>query len=203
MKLLHIDSSVLGDNSVSRSLTAGIVAQQKALHPGLEVTYLDLAQQPLQHLSPAHIGAMFGHPPADTAVQADIASGAAHLDALMAADIIVIGAPMYNFSLPTQLKAWIDRMLVAGKSFKYSETGVPVGLLAPGKKVFIASSRGGVHSAGSPTAFLDHQEPLLKAALGFIGLTDVTIIRAEGVAIPDLKPAALAAAQAQIAALAA
>ncbi len=203
MKLLHIDSSVLGDNSVSRSLTAGIVAQQKALHTGLEVTYLDLAQQPLQHLSPAHIGAMFGHPPADTAVQADIASGAAHLDALMAADIIVIGAPMYNFSLPTQLKAWIDRMLVAGKSFKYSETGVPVGLLAPGKKVFIASSRGGVHSAGSPTAFLDHQETLLKAALGFIGLTDVTIIRAEGVAIPDLKPAALAAAQAQIAALAA
>ena len=80
---------------------------------------------------------------------------------------------------------------------------MPVGLLAPGKKVFIASSRGGVHSAGSPPAFLDHQEPLLKAALGFIGLTDVTIIRAEGVAIPDLKPAALAAAQAQIAALAA
>ena len=202
MKLLHIDSSVLGDNSVSRSLTAGIVAQQKALHPGLEVSYLDLAQQPLQHLSPAHIGAMFGHPPGDAAVLADIASGTAYLDELLAADIIVIGAPMY-FSLPTQLKGWIDRMLVAGKSFKYSETGVPVGLLAPGKKVFIASSRGGVHSEGSPTSFLDHQETLLKAALGFIGLTDVTIIRAEGVAIPDLKPAAIAAAQAQIAALAA
>ncbi len=203
MKLLHIDSSVLGDNSVSRGLTAGIVAQQKTLHPGLDVTYLDLARQPLQHLSPAHIGAMFGHPPADTAVQADIATGAAYLETLFATDIIVIGAPMYNFSLPTQLKSWIDRMLVAGKSFKYTEAGVPVGLLPAGKKVYIASSRGGVHSAGSPTAFLDHQETLLKATLGFIGLTDVTIIRAEGVAVPDLKPAAIAAAQAQIAALAA
>jgi FMN-dependent NADH-azoreductase len=203
MKLLHIESSVLGENSVSRGLTAAIVAQEKTLHPGLEVTYTDLAAAPVQHLSPAHIGAMFGHPPSDTQTQADIATGAGFIDALFAADIIVIGAPMYNFSIPSQLKAWIDRVLVTGKTFKYSEAGVPVGLLPAGKKVIIASSRGGVYSDGSPTAFLDHQETLLKGALSFIGLTDVTFIRAEGVAVPDLKPAAIAAAHAQIAALAA
>jgi FMN-dependent NADH-azoreductase len=203
MQLLHIDSSILGANSVSRGLTAEIVARQKALHPGLEVTYLDLTEQPPLHLSPAHIGALYGHPPSDPAVLADIAAAAPFIDNLFAADIIVIGAPMYNFALPSHLKAWIDRVLVAGKTFKYSEAGVPVGLLPPGKKVFIASSRGGVYSGDSPTAFLDHQETLLKSSLNFIGLTDITIIRAEGVAVPDLKPAAIAAAQAQIAALAA
>jgi FMN-dependent NADH-azoreductase len=203
MKLHHIDSSILGANSVSRSLTAEIVARQKSLHPELEVSYLDLAEQSPQHLSPAHIGALFGHPPSDPAVVADIAAAAPFIDELFAADIIVIGAPMYNFTLPSQLKAWIDRILIAGKTFKYSEAGIPVGLAPPGKKVIIASSRGGIHSEGSPTAFLDHQETLLKGALNFIGLTDITIVRAEGVAVPELKPAAIAAAQAQIAALAA
>jgi FMN-dependent NADH-azoreductase len=203
MKLLHIDSSVLGANSVSRGLSAAIVERQKALHPGVEVTYLDLAAQPPLHLSPAHIGAMFGHPPTDAAVLADIAASAPFIDGLFAADIIVIGAPMYNFTLPSQLKAWIDRVLVAGKTFKYGADGVPAGLLPAGKKVIIASARGGAYSEGSPVAFLDHQETLLKAALTFIGLTDITVIRAEGVAVPDLKPAALANAQAQIAALAA
>jgi FMN-dependent NADH-azoreductase len=203
MKLLQIDSSILGANSVSRSLTAEIVARQKALHPGLEVNYLDLAEQSPLHLSPAHIGALYGHPPSDPAVVADIAAAAPFIDELLAADILVIGAPMYNFTLPSQLKAWIDRILIAGKTFKYSEAGIPVGLVPPGKKVIIASSRGGIHSEGSSTAFLDHQETLLKSALNFIGLTDITIIRAEGLAVPALKPAAIAAAQAQITALAA
>jgi len=203
MKLLHIDSSVLGANSVSRSLTAEIVARETALHPGLEVQYRDLAVNSPLHLSPAHIGAMFGQAPTDPAVIADIAAAAPFIDELFAADIIVIGAPMYNFTLPSHLKAWIDRVLVAGKSFKYNEAGVPVGLVPPGKKVIIASSRGGVYSEGSPIAFLDHQETLLQAALNFIGLTDIAVIRAEGVAVPALKPGAIAAAQAQIAALAA
>ncbi|MDE8347597.1 MAG: NAD(P)H-dependent oxidoreductase [Acidocella sp.] len=199
MKLLHIDSSVLGANSVSRGLTAAIVAKETALHPGLEVTYIDLAAATPMHLSPAHVGAMFGHPPSDPAVQADIA--VPYADQIMAADIIVIGAPMYNFTIPSQLKSWIDRILVTGKTFKYGADGVPVGLVPAGKKVFIASSRGGAYAEGSPVAFLDHQETLLKAALGFIGLTDITIIRAEGVAVPALKPAAIAGAEAQIAAL--
>lgn len=201
MKLWHIDSSVLGENSISRQLTADIVARQKALNPALEVSYLDLAATPVGHLSPAHIGAMFGHPPADAATQADIALGASFLDALFASDIIVIGAPMYNFGIPTQLKAWIDRILVAGKTFKYGENGAPVGLVPAGKKVIVASSRGGLYSEGNPAAPYEHQESHLKAALGFIGLTDVAIIRAEGVAVPDLKPRAIANAEAAIAAL--
>jgi FMN-dependent NADH-azoreductase len=199
MKLLHIDSSILGSNSISRKLTASIVQRQKALHPGLEVTYLDLAAVAPMHLSPAHIGAMFGTAPTDPAVIADIAASAPFIDQLFAADIIVIGAPMYNFAPPSQLKAWIDRVLAAGKTFRYGADGVPVGLVS-GKKVFIASSRGGAYHEG-PLAALDHQEAYLKAALGFIGITDVTVIRAETMAVPDLKPAALAAAEAQIAAL--
>jgi FMN-dependent NADH-azoreductase len=203
MNILHIDSSILGANSVSRALSAAITAKQIALHPGATVTYRDLAATPAAHLSPAHIGAMFGHPPTDAATLADIDTGAAILDELFAADIIVIGAPMYNFTVPTQLKAWVDRILITGKTFKYNEQGAPVGLLPASKKVFIASSRGGQYTPGNPAAPLDHQETFLQAALNFIGLTDITIIRAEGVAVPALKDPAIAGAHAQIAALAA
>jgi len=202
MKLWHIDSSVLGANSASRQLTAAIVARQKSLNPGLEVEYLDLAANPAGHLSPAHIGAMFGHPPEDAATLADIARGQGFIDSLFVADIIVIGAPMYNFGLPTQLKAWADRVLVAGKTFKYGPDGVPFGLVPAGKKVYIASTRGGLYGPGSPTAALEHQESHLKAMLAFIGLTDVTIFNADGQAIPDLKAQSLATAQAEIATLA-
>ncbi len=202
MKLLHIDSSILGANSVSRGLTAALVERQKALHPGLEVTYLDLAAAAPMHLSPAHIGAMFGTNPTDPAVIADLTAGAPFIDQLLTADIIVIGAPMYNLAPPSQLKAWIDRVVVARKTFRYGDDGAPIGLVPPGKKVFIASTRGGAYHEGALAA-LDHQEAYLKAVLGFIGLTDVTVVRAETLAVPDLKPAALAAAQAQIAALAA
>jgi FMN-dependent NADH-azoreductase len=203
MKLLHIDSSVLGANSVSRGLSAAIVERQKALHPALEVTYLDLAAQPPLHLSPAHIGAMFGHPPTDEAVVADIAASAPFIDGLFAADIIVIGAPMYNFSVPSQLKAWIDRVCVAGRTFQYGVNG-PEGLLQKGKKVFIASSRGGVYTGDSPAAVLEHHETYLRGVLGFIGLTDVTVVRAEGLNLgEEAKAAAIAKAKAEIAMLAA
>jgi FMN-dependent NADH-azoreductase len=202
MKLLHIDSSILGDNSVSRSLSAAIVQKQRAIHPGLEITYLDLAANTPMHLSLAHIGAWSGNTPSDPAVQADLAATSAYIDDLFAADIIVIGAPMYNFAIPTQLKAWIDRVLVAGKTFKYGANG-PEGLLPAGKKVFVASSRGGAYAQGTPTAFLDHQETYLKGALAFIGLTDVTFIRAEGVAMPDLRAGAIDGAHAEVAKIAA
>lgn len=202
MKLWHIDSSVLGENSASRKLTAAIVARQQALHPRLEVEYLDLAANPVGHLSPAHIGAAFGHPPEDAATLADIARGQGFIDTLFAADIIVIGVPMYNFGLPTQLKAWADRVLVAGKTFKYGADGQPVGLTPAGKKVYIASSRGGLYGPGQPAAALEHQESHLKAMLGFIGLHDVTIFHAEGLAIPDLKAQSVAAAHAEISQLA-
>ena len=205
MKLLHLDSSILGPNSASRVLSAQIVARQKALHPGLEVIYRDLAADGSVHLSGAHVAAWQGAPVEDRVLGEDLAKGGAYIDELFAADIVVIGAPMYNFTIPTQLKAWIDRVVVAGKTFRYSETGTPVSLLPGGKKVFIASSRGGAaYGEGAPAAFLEHHETYLKGILGFIGLTDVTVIRAEGLAMgPDARAAALAGAQQEIQALAA
>ena len=204
MKLLHVDLSILGSHSVSRLLSAEIVDQQRRLHPGIEVIYRYLAADPLMHLSPAHIAAFQGAAPADSAIEADIASGGKVLDELFASSIIVIGAPMYNFAISSQLKAWIDRLVVAGRTFRYTEKGVPESLLPKGKKALIASSRGGSYAQDSQAAFLDHQESYLKAALGFIGITDVTIIRAENIGKgADARNAALAAARQEISALAA
>ena len=181
MKLLHLDSSILGSNSVSRALSAEIVAREQALHPGLEVTYRDLAADQGLHLSGAHLAAFQGGAVDNAALGADLAAGGAYLDELFAADIIVIGAPMYNFSVPSQLKAWIDRVVVAGKTFRYGPNGAE-SLLPKGKKVFIASSRGNVYVAGSPAAALEHHESYLTGVLSFIGLSDVTVVRAEGIA---------------------
>ena len=200
--ILQIDSSILSAHSVSRKLTSEIVARLTGLHPAASVMYRDLVVEPVMALSGAHLGVRQGAAPGSDALASDIAVGAAYIDDLFAADIIVIGAPMYNFSIPAQLKGWIDRVCVAGTTFKYSEKG-PEGLIT-GKKVFVASSRSGVYSQGSPLASLDHQESYLRVVLGFIGLKDVTIIRAEGLAMgDDAKAAALAAAQAQINAIAA
>lgn len=192
MKLLHIDSSITGVGSVSRLLTADLVNARRALHPDLQVTYRDLAAQPLQHLSGAHLAAASGATPAEGV---DLATGAAVLEEFLAADIIVVGAPMYNFSVPSQLKSWLDRLAVAGKTFRYSEKGVEG--LAGGKKVIIASSRGGSY-LDAPMAFLDHQESYLNAVFGFFGITDITFIRAENVARPDLRENSIQAARGQI-----
>jgi FMN-dependent NADH-azoreductase len=202
MQLLHIDSSVLGTHSASRALSAEIVARQVALRHNIQVTYRDLAADAALHLSPAHVVAWQGGTVEDLALGADLAKGGAYLEELFTADIIVIGAPMYNFSIPSQLKAWIDRVLVAGKTFRYGANGVE-GLLK-NKKVFIASSRGNVYAAGSPAAALEHHESYLTGVLSFIGLTDVTIVRAEGLALgPEAKEAAMSKARANIAAIAA
>jgi FMN-dependent NADH-azoreductase len=203
MKLLHLDSSILGSNSVSRTMSAEIVARQIALNPGIEVVYRDLAADPPLHLSAAHLAAWQGAAVADKALRDDVAKGAAYLDELLAADIIVIGAPMYNFSVSSQLKAWFDRVLVAGKAFRYTENGVQ-SLLPKGKKVLIASSRGGIYEPSSPAAAMEHHETYLKVVLGVIGLHDVTVVRAEGVALgADARTAAIANARGDIAALAA
>jgi FMN-dependent NADH-azoreductase len=161
-----------------------------------------LAADPIVPLNSEHLAVIRGgKPPQSPALGEDVSRGNAFIDELFAADIIVIGAPMYNFSIPAQLKTWIDRVIVGGRTFRYTETG-PEGLLEPTKKVFIASSRGGAYPAGSPVAALDHHETYLRAALGFIGLTDVTVIRAEGLSFGDgAKAAAIAEAMSQIAAL--
>jgi FMN-dependent NADH-azoreductase len=186
MKLLHLDSSILGQNSVSRTLTAEIVAAYVAQNPGAEVTYHDLANEPAMHLSPAHLAVFQGAPVESPALGQDLALGGRYIEELLAADVLVIGAPMYNFGLPTQLKAWIDRVVVAGKTFRYTEQG-PEGLVPPGKKVLIAASSGGFYSGDSPAKFLEHSVSYLKGVLGHIGLKDVTVIQAEGV---NVSPAA-------------
>lgn len=203
MQLLHIDSSVLGPQSASRALTSEIVARQIALYPGLEVIHRDLATDAALHLSSAHLAAWQGGAVEDALLGADLAKGGAYLEELVAADIIVIGAPMYNFSIPSQLKAWIDRVVVAGKTFRYGANGAE-GLLSKNKKVFIASSRGNVYAPGSPAAALEHHESYLTGVLSFIGLTDVRIVRAEGLAFgPEAKEAAMSRARKNIAAMAA
>ena len=202
MKLLHIDTSILGQNSVSRQLTAAVVERVRALHPDLDVCRLDLGAEPLGHLSGAHLAAAQGATPESPALVRDLQRGRTALAEFIAADIIVVGAPMYNFSISSQLKAWIDRVCVAGETFRYTEQG-PQGL-AGGKKVIVASSRGGFYAPQSPAAALDHQESYLRELFGFLGITDVTFVRAEGVNIsPDQRQAAISAAAAEAAQLAA
>lgn len=189
MKILHLDSSITGKPSVSHTLSTEIAAALVARHAGAEVTYHDLANEPLLHLSPAHLAAFQGGAVENAALGKDLAQGGRYLEELVAADVLVIGVPMYNFGIPTQLKAWIDRVVVAGKTFRYTERG-PEGLLS-GKKVFLATSSGGFYSSDSPAKVLEHSESYLKAVLGHIGLKDVTVIRAEGVNIgPEARQAA-------------
>lgn len=193
MKLLHLDSSILGDNSASREISASIVSQLRAKNPALAVTYRDLAADPLPHLSGSHLAAAAGAPVSDT-IKTEVATSAAVMDEFLAADVVVIGAPMYNFSIPTQLKAWIDRIAVAGKTFRYTEKG-PEGL-AGGKRLIVATSRGNIYSPGAPAAPNDFQEPYLRAVFSFLGVTDIEFVRAEGIAFgPEQRKAALSGAR--------
>jgi len=178
MRLLHIDASIQGANSASRQLSAAVVERLRKLTPGVEVIYRDLAARPLAHLSGAHLAAAQGATPESPTLQQDLAASQAVLEEFLAADIVVIGAPMYNFTIPTQLKAWIDRILVAGKTFRYGAEG-PVGL-AGNKRVIIAISRGGLYGPGAPAAVLEHLETYLRGVFGFIGVANPELIVAEG-----------------------
>lgn len=216
MKLLHIDSSALGTNSVSRELTKGITAQWLATHPGTQVDYLDLAVDTPNHLSVDSLGFRNapGTPGLNEVQQRENAVSERLVSQFLAADVVVIGAPMYNFSVPSQLKSWIDRVAQAGRTFTYTDKG-PKGL-AGGKTVIVASTRGGVYSTNPALAGLDHQESYLRTVFGFFGVTDMRFVRAEGIAMGDaakaqalsaadiaIKAAALTAANADMAALAA
>jgi FMN-dependent NADH-azoreductase len=200
MKLLHVDSSVLGTNSVSRQLTAEVVAEWRKTHPHTTVDYLDLAVDAPNHFSADALGIKVG-------VQAEPTEAQRHenevserlVSQFLAADVIVVGAPLYNFTVPTQLKAWIDRLAQAGRTFKYTDKG-PVGL-ATGKTLIVASTRGGVYSTSEGGQAMEHQESYLKVVFGFFGVTDVRFVRAEGVAMGDApKAAALDSARTDIAA---
>ena len=198
MNLLHVDSSILGPASVSRQLSEAIVAAERAAFPGLEVIHLDLATDPIGHLTGAHVAVWQGGIAESAALAEDAAAGDAALDAFLAADIVVIGAPMYNFGIPSQLKAWIDRLAVAGRTFRFTEHG-PQGL-AGGKRIIVASSRGGIYTGASALAPFDHQEHYLRAIFNLFGITDLRFVRAEGLATGgEPRRRALAAAYAEIA----
>ncbi|MBE7211693.1 MAG: FMN-dependent NADH-azoreductase [Gluconacetobacter diazotrophicus] len=183
--LLHIDSSILGENSVSRTLSAAAVAHLKQNHPDLAVTYRDLAASPISHLSGRYLAGQNPEVQHDQALQEELALGGAALEEFLSADIVVVGAGLYNFGIPSQLKSWVDRILVAGKTFRYTEQG-PQGL-AGGKKVVLALGRGGVYAPGSPHAAFEHGESYLRSVFGFIGITDLTAFVAEGVAMGPEK----------------
>ncbi|MGK5004602.1 FMN-dependent NADH-azoreductase [Janthinobacterium sp. LB2P70] len=187
MNILHIDSSVLGEHSISRQLSTAIVARLQAAAPGATVQYRDLAAQPLPQFTAA---------PSD----ADGVALAGALEQVLAADVIVIGAPMYNFAIPSQLKSWLDALAVPGKTFQYGANG-PEGLLGS-KRVIIASTRGGYYGADTPMASLEHQESHLRSFLGFLGVIQIEIVRAEGVKVSEeARAQALSAAFEQIGAL--
>ncbi|MDL2341302.1 MAG: FMN-dependent NADH-azoreductase [Pseudomonadota bacterium] len=180
MTILKIDSSITGDNSVSRILTKRIVEQLRAADPQARVIERDLVAEPLDHLTLAAF--------ADSTV----------LDEFLAADTVVIGAPMYNFSAPSQLKAWIDRIAIAGKTFRYTANG-PEGL-AGDKRVIVALSRGGFYEDGN---VFEHLETYLKGVLGFLGIAP-EFVRADGIAIgPEQREAAIANGLSEVEALAA
>ena len=181
MKLLHVDASILGANSASRQLSAAAVERLSKATPGLDIVYRDLAAEPLSHLTGEHLAAAHGAVPESPSVQKDIAASQTALQDFLAADIVVIGAPMYNFTIPSQLKAWIDRIVIAGKTFKYGPNGAEG--LAGNKRVVIAISRGGLYGPGAPAAALEHLETYLRAVFGFIGVTNLEIIVAEGLQI--------------------
>jgi FMN-dependent NADH-azoreductase len=190
MKLLHIDSSVLGPHSVSRQVSAAIVDRLRKATPGLDVSYRDLTLTPLAHLSGSHLAAGQGAVP-EASLQPDIAAGQAVLEEFLAADVVVLGAPMYNFTIPSQLKAWIDRIVVAGKTFKYGADGVTG--LAGNKRVIIAISRGGFYGAGTPAAVGEHLETYLRWVFGFIGVKNLEFISADGIQVgPEHREKAVA-----------
>jgi len=198
MKLLHVDSSVLGTNSVSRQLTAEIVAEWRKNHSHTKVEYLDLAVDAPNHFNADALGIKVGVQAEPTEAQRRENEVSERLvTQFLDADVIVIGAPLYNFTVPTQLKAWIDRLAQAGRTFKYTDKGA-VGL-AGGKTVIVASTRGGIYSTSEGGQAMEHQESYLKVIFGFFGITDVRFVRAEGIGLGDAaKAAAFTAARADI-----
>ncbi len=197
--ILVLNSSVSGEASVSRLLVADAVTELTQRDPSAKLVFRDLAANPIPHLTPETVAGVRAQA-TTPAEQAARALSDELIAELRAADVIVIGAPMYNFSIPTTLRSWFDHVLRAGETFSYSEAG-PKGLL-PGKKVIVVESRGGLYSEG-PGQAIDFQEPYLRQLLGFVGLADdLTFIRAEKIGYgPDARDQALADSRAELAKL--
>lgn len=198
-KVLHINSSITGDNSVSRELSRELIERLNQTSEGIELIERDFSKQPIPHLDGARLGALFTPAEARSAEQNQAAAFADQLiDELMQADMVVFALPMYNFTIPSMLKAWVDHVARAGVTFQYTDTG-PVGLLS-GKKAYLVSALGGKHKAGGS----DFMRPYMKLILNFVGITDIEFISADGLSMGDEPRAAgLAAARAAISQIAA
>ena len=201
MNLLQVDSSILGDNSVSRTLSTAVVAHLKHASPSLTTKHRDLGAVPIAHLSGAYLAALGGAgTPHAPELAHDLADGSATLEEFLAADVIVIGVAFYNFAISSQLKSWIDRVVIAGQTFRYGEKG-PEGL-AGDKRVILAIARGGFYGAGTPTHAFEHAESYLRTVFGFLGVYNVEVVAAEGVAVsPEQRETSIKGAMTQIAAL--
>ncbi|CAG8867615.1 FMN-dependent NADH-azoreductase [Pseudomonas fluorescens] len=197
-RVLIIESSARQQDSVSRQLTRDFIQQWQAAHPADAVTVRDLAVNPVPHLDANLLGGWVKPEDQRSSDELQALARSNELtDEVLAADVLVLAAPMYNFAIPSTLKAWLDHVLRAGITFKYTPTG-PQGLLT-GKRAYVLTARGGIH-AGAVT---DHQEPYLRQVLGFIGIHDVTFIHAEGLNMSgDFHEKGLNQAKAQLAAVA-
>ncbi len=190
MKLLHIDSSILCGHSVSRTLSAAIVDRLTASGHYPDVVYRDVVAAPIPALTGAYLAGQSEDVQHDQAHQENLALGGTVLEEFLAADVVVIGVALYNFTIASQLKAWVDRILVAGKTFHYTDKGAQ-GLVG-GKRIILAIARGGVYSPGSPHAAYEHAESYMRTALGFIGVTAPEVIVAEGIALgPEHREASV------------
>ena len=196
MNILHLDASASdATTSHSRRLSAELVEKLKAANPGATVVYRDLVVDQLPHVDMTIRQAWTPEGEKDASLTATMARSRKLVDELKAADVVVIGSPMYNFSVPSTLKAWIDHIAIAGQTFRYTPTG-PQGLLTG--KAYLALSSGGVYSQGAFAAN-DHLATYLTALLGFLGIKDIEVVRAEGVAYgPDQDAAAMSAARTRI-----
>ena len=195
--LLQIRSSIFSNDGQSSRLAERFVARWRASNPGGKVIVRDLAKEPIPHLDAARFGAFLAKPEERTpAQQAVVDYSDALIGELKRADVVVLGLPMYNFGVPSTLKAYFDHVARVGETFKYTEKG-PVGLLT-GKKVYVFAARGGMY-AGTPN---DTQTPFIRTFLSFLGMSDIEFVYAEGLAISEAsKQHSLARAEAVIDAL--
>lgn len=202
MKILHVDSGIQGANSFSRDMSAKVMAKLTKAHPDAQVQYLDLGRDPIPHLTEQALPIVFGFAEASDEESAEPEVSQKALSDFMDADVVVIGAGLYNLTVSSAMRAWIDRIVILNKTFRYSEEGYPIGL-ATDKRVILCVSRGGFYAEGSPAAAMEMCEKYLRAIFGFIGVGKLDVLVADGVSVgPDQRQAAVEAFDEQLADLA-